>query len=744
MVETNIRIVNPGPNLHLITRLVGLTGQDISSDLKEKACRALGRKGLASVPCSEDILVAGTKPIKPISISEDDWRVDIHDKGEKKLLRFANSDEVPMLAQLLERCFLIEIGKRTDLWTLDTPRIFYEPTPFKKVDNVAAYRRYEISGIPIEGVGIGLVVDVSTAFFTVLTVADFFEGEKQGIRRFENLSYRQQGQKATLLYDIGQNKIKCYFEEFSNITCADTSTFRVKGKDYSSLYEYYQQERPSLNVNPSDPVAKVSFPGPGIDRPVLVAANRLYPRVTNNAVPPQLKQVDKISPADRRAQIKKFWENLGDCPLGSGRPLIAKSFWKPQEQRVLMKAPTLEFAKDKRLSVQSSTPKAYRNYYHERFRLLDQVGCLEVPPTVCRKIHIRMPDTIDETIAKQFAEDLIAYLCRWTNKKITFNLDLYQNVDDALARLRQEFGYGIVVFIFQDEDPATYFNVSYELKEWRVKRVTSESLVNHFRELSRNKRNWHSFIAMNALDVLQQMDCVPWRLATPLHYDAQLAIDVGRDKRYFALSLLISRSELMQPSFRLNTLVKIKPDAKHETINEVVLKDAILELFQQVKRNSFDPLQSILILRDGRQYGRELESVMSATRELIKDDLLKEDVRIATVDFHKRSVKRIRMWFRTQQGQTSNVREGTACIIGPKTVVLANTGVATLSQGTAALVMLVAHQANVNISDIVQDVHSATQLNWSNPRIAQRLPIELKRTDEELTKRSDQEIRRMR
>ena len=156
MVETNIRIVEHGPKLHFTTRLVGLTGQDITPDLKEKACRTFERKGLAAVPCLEDILVAGTKPIKPISISEDDWRVDIHDTGEKKLLRFANSDETPILAQLLERCFLIEIGRRTDLWTLDSPRIFYEPTPFKTADNVAAYRRYEISSISIETVGIGL------------------------------------------------------------------------------------------------------------------------------------------------------------------------------------------------------------------------------------------------------------------------------------------------------------------------------------------------------------------------------------------------------------------------------------------------------------------------------------------------------------------------------------------------------------------------------------------------------------
>ena len=64
MIETNIRIVNFGAKLRLDTRVAGLIGQDISPNLKQKACNSLRRKGLASVPCPEGILVAGTKPIK--------------------------------------------------------------------------------------------------------------------------------------------------------------------------------------------------------------------------------------------------------------------------------------------------------------------------------------------------------------------------------------------------------------------------------------------------------------------------------------------------------------------------------------------------------------------------------------------------------------------------------------------------------------------------------------------------------
>ena len=370
-------------------------------------------------------------------------------------------------------------------------------------------------------------------------------------------------------------------------------------------------------------------------------------------------------------------------------------------------------------------------------------GCLHVPPAVSREIAIRIPKTIDQTAANQFAKDLTACLSSWTEKQISFNLELYQDVNECLSRLHQESRPGIVVFVFEDEEPATYFNVSHELPEWRVKRVTSTSLADSFVKYHHNKKNWNSYVAMNALDVLQQLDCVPWKLADSLHYDAQLAIDVGWDRRYFAVSLLVSREDSMHPPFSLNTLVHVKTDTKHETINEVILKDAIIKLVKQVNRLSVNPLRSILVIRDGRQYGRELKSIEWAIKELISDGLSKENVRMNTVDLHKRSVKGIRMWIRNDKGQISNVREGTACIIDANTLVLANTGATTLSQGTVEPVMLVARQNNVNMPTVAQDVHSATQFNWSNPRVAQRLPVAMKRTDEELTKRADQEIRRM-
>jgi len=216
MLETNVRIVAPGPEIYLNTRCVEVVALDCSPEQLQGACSLLRRRGVAAVPDGSErgLLVAVREPIAPCSIEENNWSAEIRDRGVARQLRFVAANDVSLLTQLIERSLLIEIGRRTRLWTLDSPRIWYEPTPFQSANGIAAHRRFEVSAMPIEGIGVGLVVDVGTAFFTTSSVGDFFRedgsAEEQRCRRsrFEFLSERQQGQKGTLLYDTGVSKYK--------------------------------------------------------------------------------------------------------------------------------------------------------------------------------------------------------------------------------------------------------------------------------------------------------------------------------------------------------------------------------------------------------------------------------------------------------------------------------------------------------------------------------------------------------
>jgi len=257
MVETNIKIVNFGPKLYFDTRYAQIITQHDIPKLPQLACSKLKTQmGLAGIPLSDgkELLVATRKVIPSLTLQDDDWQLEVRDNSKCRILHFENPEDTLLLTQLLERCLLIKVENNTKLWTLDSSRIWYEESPFKTSGEIAAYSRFEISSISIESVGVGLVVDIGTAFFTTLNVADFFQNGM--LKRFNLLSQRQKGQKGTLLYDLDKIKRKCYFDSYCpDITCSTTGEIRIQRETYNSLLEYYQYKHPYLHFDPDEPVA---------------------------------------------------------------------------------------------------------------------------------------------------------------------------------------------------------------------------------------------------------------------------------------------------------------------------------------------------------------------------------------------------------------------------------------------------------------------------------------------------------
>jgi hypothetical protein len=768
MLETNIRIVEPGVNLCFNARVAQIVTQDLSPDLLQKACGALRKRhALAAVVNSdgESLLVAAKGPVPNVVVQDEDWRLEVNDSGRTYQLRFADRRDRPLLTQLLERALTTCLEQHTRLWNLVGYRIWYEPAPFRTVEDVAAYQRFEISSINIDDVGVGIVVDISTAFFTVWTVADFFKESLPKVEmerrreRFEYLGARKSGRKGTLLYDFGKNQYRCYFDSFCpGVTTATTGMIRLQGQNYESLRDYYQLKH-GVSIGSDEPVAKVSFPR--IDRAQPVWARALRLRVSNESLPNDLKNVDKVAPKDRCAEIEKFWTRLADRPFGEGCPKVESSFWRPSNnKRMVLKCPDLTFAKGRMIQAPlNGHVDDHRAYYRERNELLNEVGCLRVPPALTRGLHVAVPEKAGEAMANQLADNVTERLSKWTRVEIVPEVVSYKTVDEALTQLRRETNPGIVLFVFEDEDPAMYYNLAYELKDWRIKRITYANLKrfgNRF-QFSANGHNgssrrtvatcvpkgWKSFVEMNSLDLLQQMDCIPWSIASSVHYESQLVIDVGEDRRNFALSLLICRPASSEPSFRIDTVVPFKSDPKHETINEVVLHDEILKLCKRAVIAGFKHVRSMLVLRDGHECGREMDAIHNAQAKLIESGFFEKDARLDTVDVHKKSVKGIRLWDRDQSGKIQHCLEGTPLLLDARTVVLVNTGAATLPEGrTAEPMMIVARGDGNDMKAVTEYVHATTQLNWSSPRVAQKLPLPLKRTDDELKNRAAQEIRR--
>lgn len=769
MLETNIRIVAPGVAVSISVRRAAVQGPSITHDLLQRLCGILRyRHGLSAVPCqsrSRSLIVATDALISPLHVEGEDFVLDLTDAEEPtRSLQLNDLNGVGLLPMLLERALLAKLALHTNLWTLDSPSIWYEAKPFVCREGIAVYRRFEISSLLVEDVGVGIAADVGTAFFTTDTLAFFFDTAVRGSeqerrqRLFTRLTGRQQGQKGTLLYDNGRTRVKCYFDDApKGVTCGTTGKVRVKGKTYDSLHEFYRIEIPELPVSVDTPAILVSFRGLG--RPQWVAADRVRVRVMNDNTPEILKAVDKIPPRDRRALLEGFWKRLEPHPLGRVAEGFVDGLWRPDPQRILRLEPvSLEFGDHAGLAAPSShSIDAYKEYFRRRAKLLHDKGCYSIPPAVARTIYCAYPRAIGEEVARRIAGDIAGRVSSWARRSFAASLIVYDTIGQAIEQLRREPQPSTVLFILDDE-PSAYYDVSFQLGGWRVKRITEAVLKEHYGYLAegawdkklktitleRGRQRWDQFVSMNALDLLQQMDGIPWRIAQAGPYEAILVIDVGHDRRHFAVSVLIARPTEKRPTFGICSEVQVKPDHDREMINPVMLCDQINNIVRKALRRSFQPLGSMLILRDGRLCGDEPKGVQSGLAGLVNQGMLARDARVDEVDFHKDSQRAIRIWEVDGNGRVENPLEGDGVYLSKKMVAVAATGVATLHQGTAEPFILEANGRCAGILEPAKAAFAAAQLNWSSPGVAQRFPLPFKRTDDELKARAAQEIRRIR
>lgn len=763
VLETNVRVVQPGPDLYLNVRRMRVSGQHLDRDLLERACRQLRRRrGLAATPdptARDILLVASTRPVSNLLLNDDEWEIQAEDVSDSPSRIYAK-DCSDVVATLVERSLLVNVARASGLWSLNSPRIWYEENPFKEMEGISAYRRYELAALPIEDVGIGVTADIGTAFLSQHNLDYFFDlsvGESERKHRldlFNSLSGRKQGQKGTLRYNNGRSVTTCYFEDAPDgLTCQNTGSLVVRGQTYESLYHYYSDVYPGLRVGKDETAVRVSFRN--LSRPQPVAARLLRLRIANSCLPRKLSSVTRISPEERRNLLVGFWDGLGPRPLGRSVPALSKGFWRPSEGKAYQFVPpSLEFGKSATIETpKESTQQNIRANYRQRLRSLENTGCYQFPPAAPRIIHIAFPKHL-ERAAVQAADDVAGMLSKWTNRPFRSNPVSYEAAAEAYVRLRNA-GDGLALFILEDE-PTAYYEASFNLPGWRVKRITRSTLNQQFKNLTSGawdrrlrglsleagERRWNSFIRLNALDVLQLLDAVPFRTKNIGAFESQLVIDVGHDRKFFAVSLLIARDDGKLPAFAFDTNVQHKPDNKTEIVNSVLLKDAIVETFKRAMPKEAHPLESLLVIRDGRIQGNELCGLDEAIDALRRDDLLARESRVDIVGLHKTSLKNIRLWA-VDGIRVSNVIEGAGINLNPDTFVLCPTGDATLREGTANPIAIVGNGHHLDLSEAAYSLFASAQLNWSSPDVAQRLPLPLKRTDEELEARMSQEIRRV-
>lgn len=764
-METNLRLAYDGTKLQVAVKQYMLVGQNLEKKDVERFCTILGRDtGVPAAPVCIDgkwnaVITEQRYEIRKREFLVDDWVIKVESTNKQFVIHVSRPDERQMVIDLYKRSFLIQVAAKSGMWTLGSPRIFYERDPFlkndfvKKFNNVTdiqGFRRYELSEQYVEGVGLGFSVHVGTAFFTSLTVDDYFRAGHE--ERFKKLAGRQREQKGTLMYDGPYGRQVCYFEEY----CWDKSLINsgaINGggdKRYDNLFAYYQQTAPNFPVKAADKVAIVSFSG--MNKKSMVPANKLYLRVTNEALDRQMSQRDKIDPQERSDKLSKFWKMMGRNPFGNYLVSISNNFYRPDHLNSgRIELHDLLFGNNARLVKPAiATDASYKRHYNDRKKYLDQYGCYYVPPTMATEIHFAFPKHVPENVCDLYFKNVCDKIYRLTGVEVEPITYAYESYEDMALDLTLASATGIVVFAFDDVDSVTYFNIRRNLKNWQLKRLTTHELKRNYKNYrdykdgrgdKRAERNWEGYIDENVYDIIQQMGCLPYIIEPKLNYDMQLVIDVSAKSTHLALSLFMFKEGMRIPVW--GELIKPKTDAKQEEINpvflETYLKELIIENKDLIKAQQ---MRSLLVLRDGKDCGEEFKAIRKVLEFFKEKGLFAADFKFDFVEYHKSSLKQLRIWERNGH-MTVNCLEGSYFAYDSQSAILAATGAGTLNQGTAAPVMIKNKYTGANIKAVLSDIFVTSQLNYSSPRVAQRLTFSAKRTDEQLKDRTAQEIIRI-
>jgi hypothetical protein len=760
IIETNIRLVS-APDGVLSVQRIRLESNDGCVDLQQKVCSRLRDDGIPGVPSPWDpreiVVPFGTVDVRGQAQGEG-WhsRLVVTEFGGK--LDLKKERELAAAGELVQRAIVCHVEQSGRFWWLsESSRLWYSDEPVAAEEGVILLPRLSISTSALGENRLGIAFDGGHMVCTENTVAEFLK-TRQSRESFEAFRHREEGRRGTLIYDTAQaRRSKCYFHDFADgMMCDSTGVIVVHGRQYRSLLDYYQRNNPKLPVSGTDKVVSVSFEWG--DRPVLVAAKllRLRLRLDPATLPRGLRRLS-MSPSSRRTFSQTHWTTPTRDAVKRLGVVTAPSLWQPSAKETIQIAPpALLFGNGQKLSPpQTASLPEYRRYYHEREQFLRDHGVYRFNPAASREVVVVVPrpgGNWSQELQDAFVDGVRTDLEQIAKQNFRITVETADSARD-IPRLLQKRLPGTCLIVFDDRelDGAAYYLLSKELRDWTMKRVTRWELARKFghlrsardhQERINAERSWRDTLFHTVIDLLDQMGAILYRVED-WDYEACLAIDVSEDRRFCALSFLICRNAALYPGREgLWRYLECwtKPDTRRETIEMVQLADKIAKIPGGLHGLRIAPLKSLLVLRDGHECGDEAKAIDEALDHWKKLDVLAQAASVDVIDYHKRTVKELRMW-RLANEEADNVLEGRSVFLDQQVSLLCPTGAATVGKHATADPILLIGREQSDIRRATSGVFALAQHNWLSPKKAYRDAQPVRDADHELTRRMAMEVR---
>jgi hypothetical protein len=212
----------------------------------------------------------------------------------------------------------------------------------------------------------------------------------------------------------------------------------------------------------------------------------------------------------------------------------------------------------------------------------------------------------------------------------------------------------------------------------------------------------------------------PMSLATPLHYDISIGIDVLNGMA--GLTFVYDRGRRI--------FFRNHPSRQKERLTAAQLRSILLQHLRADLADLRLQPRSIVIHRDGRTFSSELQGLRQAVQELQREGVLADDLTVGVVDIRKSTADHLRLVEGEQPEQMQNCLVGSYYLLDRTEGVVCTTGRPFRFPGTAKPLTAVVVEGALDIAWVLEDIFALSQLAFAAPDKCARLPVTVKLADD--------------
>jgi len=231
-------------------------------------------------------------------------------------------------------------------------------------------------------------------------------------------------------------------------------------------------------------------------------------------------------------------------------------------------------------------------------------------------------------------------------------------------------------------------------------------------------------VALNK--VLLTSERWPFVLATPLHADVTVGIDVKENTAGF--TVVASRGRIIR--------TQCFESSQREKLLAGQITKHLVDLISAERASIPEPLRHIVVHRDGRAFDTELEGAQRALQVLRDTGIADANSTMTVLEITKSSLVPARVFevTRRQNGRdwVENPQVGTYYINNAGEGYLCATGRAFPRDGTVQPLHVRCVTEGLDFEKCLEDLYALTTLAWTRPEDCTRYPITIKLTDRRL------------